>query len=182
MTREKSLKRNKSRNDSDGGIKNQFKTTILSKVKDLKENTNLRRETKNFGVPTVVCSGLMIQHCLCSGTGHFWGVGSIPGLETSIWHGCGQKRKKNIYWLRTIWQLPCYGPRLESSMKVQELHLWWLGFSLRFLIPLPIYSIFLLPFLWIWLSLFPECFSAFDGYSQIKQITQYLVKYVYTES
>ena len=71
MTREKSLKRNKSRNDSDGGIKNQFKTTILSKVKDLKENTNLRRETKNFGVPTVVCSGLMIQHCLCSGTGHF---------------------------------------------------------------------------------------------------------------
>ena len=38
-------------------------------------------------------SGLRIQHCPCSGLGHCCGVGSLPGLGTSTWHGCGEKNK-----------------------------------------------------------------------------------------
>ena len=39
-------------------------------------------------------SGLRIWHCYCSGLGHCYGVGWIPGLGTSIYHGCDQTNKQ----------------------------------------------------------------------------------------
>ena len=43
-----------------------------------------------FGVP-LWCSGLRIQHCHCSGSGHCCDLGLIPGLGTSTCHRCGQR-------------------------------------------------------------------------------------------
>ena len=60
------------------------------------------------------CSRLRIHHCHSCGIGRSFGLGLIPGLETSICHGCNQKKKfkciiflpthrsiQNIYWFLT---------------------------------------------------------------------------------
>ena len=39
-------------------------------------------------------SGLRIQHCHCSGSGHCCVLGVIPGLGTLTCCGCSQKKKK----------------------------------------------------------------------------------------
>ena len=41
------------------------------------------------------CSRLRIWHCHCSGSGHCYGMGWIPGLETS--HALGMAKKKENY-------------------------------------------------------------------------------------
>ena len=39
-------------------------------------------------------SRLSIQHCYCSGSSCFYGIGSVPGPGTSTCFRCGQKKKK----------------------------------------------------------------------------------------
>ena len=45
--------------------------------------------------PPVWHSGLKILHHRDFGIGHSCGSDSVPGLGTSICHGCGQKREKS---------------------------------------------------------------------------------------
>ena len=51
------------------------------------------------GVPLWL-SGLRTLHCLCNGSGHFCGAGSIPGLGTSACCQYVQKKKKSLEMLK----------------------------------------------------------------------------------
>ena len=37
---------------------------------------------------------IRLRICYCNGSGHCCNASSIPGLGTSVSHGCGQKKKK----------------------------------------------------------------------------------------
>ena len=56
------------------------------------------------------CSKLRIWCCHCSGLGHHYGLGLLPGLGTSTCHRCSQKKKKKerTKEMNTLMTFPLY--------------------------------------------------------------------------
>ena len=59
-------------------------------------------------------SGLRIQHCHCSGSGHSCGTGLITGPGTSACHGCGKKKKKKKNKVVCVCVSVCAGPCVHA--------------------------------------------------------------------